>query len=194
MMKGFTMGLKKLVLASSILVSTLFAGTYNVDSEHTDIGFKVRHMMISNVKGNFNNFSGVFQYDEKSNALKDLEGKIKTSSINTSHKKRDDHLKSADFFDVKKYPYITFKSTKIENDKIYGDITIKGQTKNINLSLENGGTIKDPWGKQRAGFALSGKIKRSDFGLTYNSFLETGGVAIGDIVKFDIEIEGIKKR
>lgn len=187
------MNLKKLALASTLLVSSLFAGNYSLDKSHTSVGFKVKHMMISNVKGNFSEFSGDFEYDEKSNMLKAMNGKISVNSINTQNKKRDDHLRAPDFFDVKKYPNITFKLTKVEEDKAYGDITIKDVTKNIVLDFEAGGVIKDPWGNIRAGFSLEGKIKRKDFGITWNKVIEAGGVAVGDTVKLEIEVEGIKK-
>lgn len=188
------MNLKKIVLGSSILVSTLFAGNYNVDPMHSTTGFKVKHMMISNVTGKFDKFNGTFEYDEKKNSLTALSGTIEVASVNTGIAKRDGHLKSADFFDVAKYPKMTFKVTKIKGDYVYGDLTLKGVTKNIKLELENGGTAKDPWGNFRAGFALEGKISRADFGLTYNSTLETGGVLIGDTVKLHVEIEGIKAK
>ncbi|MGB5866552.1 MAG: YceI family protein [Arcobacteraceae bacterium] len=188
------MNLKKLVLGSSLLVSTLFAGNYNVDTAHSTVGFKIKHMMISNVSGTFDKFSGTFEYDEKTNRLKELTGNIQSDSVNTSNAKRDEHLKKEDMFDVAKYPTINFKVTKIDGEDVYGDFTLKGITKNIKLELENGGTIKDPWGNQRAAFALNGKIKRADYGLTYNTVLEAGGVAVGDDVKLHIEVEGIKSK
>jgi len=186
------MNLKKLLLTSSLLASTLFAGAYNVDKSHSTVGFKVKHMMISNVKGSFDGFKGTFNYDEKTKTLKTLSGEISTSSINTANEERDNHLKDKEMFAVKQFPTMTFKLTKLDGDEVYGDFTLKGITKNIKLDFENGGTVKDPWGNERAGFALTGKIKRADFGLTYNSILEAGGVAIGEVVKLDIEIEGIK--
>ncbi len=188
------MSLKKSVVGVALLASTLFAGTYNVDVSHSNIGFKVKHMMISNVVGKFNTFSGVFQYDEKKNTLKSLKAQIDVSSVNTENAKRDKHLRAADMFDVEKYPKITFVVTKIDGEDVWGDFTLKGITKNIKLEFENGGTIKDPWGNYRAGFILTGKIQRSEYGLTYNSVLEAGGVAVGDTVKLNIEVEGIKKR
>jgi len=185
------MNFKKLAITSTLLVSALFAGNYNVDNAHTNVGFKVKHMMITNVKGNFKEFKGTFEYDEKKNTLVALDGEIKVQSINTENKKRDDHLRSADFFDAEKYPKIAFVLTKIDGDEAYGDITIKGVTKNIKLDFEAGGSIKDPWGKQRAGFTLEGKIKRKDFGITWNKVIEAGGVAVGDTVKLEVEVEGI---
>ena len=188
------MNIKKLALVSTLLVSTLFAGTYNVDKSHSNIGFKVKHLMISNVKGNFNEFKGSFEYDEKTKTLTSLNGEIQVASINTENKKRDDHLKSPDLFDQAKFPLITFKLTKIDGDEAYGDFTMKGVTKNIKLDFDNGGTIKDPWGNERAGFALSGKIDRKDFGITWNKVLEAGGLTVGNIIKLDIELEGIKAK
>jgi len=184
------MNIKKLILGSSLLVSTLFAGNYNVDTAHSNVGFKIKHMMISNVSGTFSKFDGTFEYDEKLNTLKSLSGEIQVDSIYTANAKRDKHLVADDMFDVAKYPTITFKITKIDGDDVYGDFTLKGITKNIKLELDNGGSIKDNRGNEKAAFALSGKISRSDFGLTYNSVLEAGGVAIGDTVKLDIEVEG----
>jgi polyisoprenoid-binding protein YceI len=148
--------------------------------------------MISNVKGSFGDFKGTFEYDEKTKTLKALNGEVQVASINTDNKKRDTHLKEEEIFNAAKYPVITFKMTKIDGDNVYGDFTLKGVTKNIKLEFENGGTITDPWGNERAGFSLEGKIKRADFGLTYNSVLEAGGFAIGEEVKLEIEMEGIK--
>jgi polyisoprenoid-binding protein YceI len=188
------MKLIKLTMVSVITASALFAGTYNVDKSHSNVGFKVKHMMISNVKGTFDKFNGSFEYDEKTNTLKSLVGTVDTSSINTANEKRDKHLKSSDFFDVKKYPEIKFILDKIDGEIAYGKLMMHGITKDITLELENNGTVKDPWGNIRVGLALSGKIVRKDFGLTYNSVLEAGGVTIGDTVKLEIEIEGILQK
>ena len=188
------MNFKKLILGSTLIASTLFAGTYNVDVSHSSVGFKVKHLMISNAVGKFDTFKGTFDYDEKKNTLTSLTVQIDVMSVNTENAKRDKHLKNADMFDVQKYPMIDFVVTKINGEDVYGDFTLKGITKNIKLELENGGTIKDHKGKNRAAFTLTGKIKRSDFGLTYNSILEAGGVAIGEVVKLNIEIEGIQAR
>lgn len=185
-MKFFKLGL------ASIAVSTaLFAGNYNVDSSHTNAAFTVKHMMITNVTGKFNDVAGSFEFDEKTKTLKSLNGEIVVASINTANEKRDEHLKADDMFDVAKFPKIIFKTTKVENNAIYGDFTMKGVTKNIKLELENGGIITDPWGKQRAGFELEGKINRKDFGITWNKVLETGGVAVGEEIKLQIAMEGI---
>lgn len=181
----------KLGLASLAVSTALFAGNYTVDAGHTNAGFTVKHMMITNVTGKFNDVAGTFEFDEKTNTLKSINGEIIVASINTANEKRDEHLKAEDMFDVAKFQKITFKSTKIEKDAVYGDFTMKGVTKNIKLDLETSSVIKDPWGKQRTGFSLNGKIKRSDFGLTWNKALETGGVAVSDEVKLAIDIEGV---
>ena len=185
------MKILKLSLVSLAVSTALFAGTYNVDASHTNAGFTVKHMMITNVTGKFNDIAGTFEFDEKTNTLKSINGEIVVASINTANEKRDEHLKAEEMFDVAKFPKITFKSTKIEKDAVYGDFTMKGVTKYIKLDLETTSVIKDPWGKQRTGFSLNGKIKRSDFGLTWNKALETGGVAVSDEVKLAIDIEGV---
>ena len=185
------MKILKLSLASIAVSTALFAGNYNVDASHTNARFTVKHMMITNVTGKFNDVAGTFEFDEKTNTLKSINGEIVVASINTANEKRDEHLKAEDMFDVAKFQKITFKSTKIEKDAVYGDFTMKGVTKNIKLDLETSSVIKDPWGKQRTGFSLNGKIKRSDFGLTWNKALETGGVAVSDEVKLAIDIEGV---
>jgi len=185
------MKLGKLTLATIIAASTLFGGTYNIDKSHSNVGFKVKHLMISNVTGKFDKFNGNFEYDEKTNTLKSLVGNIEISSINTESEKRDAHLKSADFFDEKNHPKSTFKLTKTVEDKAYGIITIRGISKDIVLDFENNGSIKDPWGNTRVGLELNGKINRKDFGLNWNKALELGGVVVGEKVKLSIELEGI---
>ena len=185
------MKLVKVGLASILAAGALFGGTYNVDSSHSNVGFKVKHMMISNVQGKFDKFTGSFEYDEKTKQLQSLQGNIEVASINTGDAKRDGHLKAPDLFDAAKFPTITFKLNKIEEDKAYGQLTMHGITKNIELDFENNGSVKDPWGNTRVGLALSGKLNRKDYGITWNKVLEAGGVAVGDKVKLDIELEGI---
>ncbi|MFA9372943.1 MAG: YceI family protein [Poseidonibacter sp.] len=185
------MNLVKLGLASILAAGVLYAGTYNVDTSHSNVGFKVKHLMISNVSGKFDKFSGSFEYDEKTKQLKSLKGIIDVNSVNTENAKRDGHLKSADFFDAGKYPEITFTLEKIKDDYAFGKLTIHGITKDVKLDYENNGSIIDPWGNTRVGLALSGKLNRSDYGLVYNQALEAGGVVIGEKVKLNIELEGI---
>ena len=179
-MKKISLGLLSIFAASS-----LFAGTYSVDTTNSNAGFTVKHMMVSNVTGKIKDISGTFEYDEKANTLVSVEGELNVSSIDTADEKRDAHLRADDIFDAKKFPKISFKSTKVENDVVYGDLTIKGITKNIKLNLENGGAVGT-----KSGFALSGKINRSEFGVTWNKILETGGVAVSDEVVLTIDIEG----
>ena len=153
----------KLGLASVIASSALFAGTYNVDASHSNVGFKVKHLMISNVSGKF---------DKKTKKLKSLVGEVTVSSINTEDEKRDTHLKSADFFDEVNHPTLTFKLDKVDGNSAYGKLTIRGVTKDVKLDLENNGTAVDPWGNTRVALALTGKINRTDFGLNWNKALE----------------------
>lgn len=181
----------KLGLASLVASSALFAGTYNVDASHSNVGFKVKHLMISNVSGKFDKFSGKFEYDEKTKTLKGLAGEVSVASINTEDAKRDAHLKSADFFDEVNNPTLTYKLDKVEGNTAYGKLTIRGVTKDVKLDLENNGTAIDPWGNTRVALALTGKINRTDFGLNWNKALESGGVLVDETVKLDIEIEGI---
>ena len=176
-----------LLLASG----TLFAVPFDVDPAHSSVEFKVRHLMISNVKGEFDAFSGT--YDLEKGTLKSLSGKIDAASVDTGIDKRDAHLKSPDFFDVAKYPAITFVMTKFDGKSVTGDLTIHGVTRSVTLDAEVSGTVKDPWGGTRSSVSLSGSIKRSDFGLKYNQVLEAGGVAVGDEVKLSVELEGIAK-
>lgn len=180
------------LLALTLLGSaSLFAGNYTVDTTHSTVAFKVKHMMISEVSGKFDTFNGTFEYDEKTKTLKSLSGKIDAASINTANEKRDGHLKSPDLFDVQKYPEITFTLDKVKGNTAYGKLTLHGVSKNVKLTLENNGAIKDPWGNTRVGLGLSGEINRKDYGITWNTALEAGGVAVGENVKLDIQLEGI---
>ena len=179
------------VTAAMLSAGALLAAPYEVDPTHSSVNFKVRHMMISNVVGKFDTFSG--SYDMENGKLLALTGTVDTASVDTGIEKRDGHLKSADFFDVTKYPTITFKMTKFDGDKVTGDLTMHGVTHSVTLDAEVSDTIKDPWGLTRSSVSLSGKVKRSDYGLTYNQVLEAGGVAVGDEIKISVELEGIAK-
>lgn len=185
------MKLIKIGIASIVAAGALYAGTYNVDASHSNVGFKVKHLMISNVNGNFEKFNGSFEYDEKSGVVKALNGVIETSSINTDDVKRDGHLKSADFFDATKYPTMTFKLDRVEDDKAYGKLTIKDITKDVAFDIEKTGEVTDPWGNKRVGLEISGKINREDYGLKWNKTLEAGGVLVGETVKIQVELEGV---
>ena len=185
----------KLGIISILTASTLFAGTYDIDPVHSNVGFKIRHMMIAYVNGKFDKFSGIFVYDEKTKALKSLEGTVFVNSINTQNSDRDADLRSVNFFDTAKYPKMHMKITKIADDIAYGDLTIHGITKKVKMNLETSGVVvKDPWGNTKTGLNLSFKINRQDFGLKWNKLLETGGVIVGDKVKVNIDIEGVLKK
>lgn len=184
--------LKFLAVALTVGASSLFAGVYKVDTSHTNVTFSVKHMMISTVNGEFKKFDGNFKLDDKNNLIA-LNGEMDVESINTNIAKRDAHLKSDEIFDAKKFPKVTFVLDKVKGDKAYGKLTIKGITKDVVLDYEFGGTITDPWGKQRAGLSLSGKVDRRDYNITWNQALEAGGVVVSEIVKLNVEIEGILK-
>ena len=176
------------------------ATTWNIDSDHSNIGFKVRHLMVSNVKGSFEKNSGVVTVNDKDITKSKVEVTIDTASVNTNVAKRDVHLRSADFFDVAKYPTMTFVSKKVakagkDKLKVTGDLTLHGVTKQVVLDVEGlSKESKDPWGNTRSGAVASTKINRKDFGLVYNAVLETGGVAVGEEVTISLEIELIKAK
>jgi polyisoprenoid-binding protein YceI len=170
---------------------------YTVDPAHTRVGFSVRHLVISNVKGNFTAYTGAFTLNGASELIA-AEAAIDAASIDTGVEKRDDHLRSPDFFDAKAFPAITFESTSIsheENDYVVvGNLTIRGVTKKVTLKGELIGVVKDPWGNVRAGFTAKGRIDRKDFGLTWNKALEAGGVLVGDEVILELDVEGIETK
>lgn len=172
--------------------------TYNIDPAHSAAHFSVRHMMITNVRGSFGSVKGTVTYDSENPSDSSIDAVIDTTSINTQEPQRDAHLKSADFLDVEKFPTITFKSTKVvsessEEQTVTGELTIHGVTKEVVLKVEGPTTEgKDPWGNARIGASATTKIKRGDFGLTWNAALETGGILVGDDVKIELEISLIK--
>lgn len=169
---------------------------WTLDPAHSEVTFKVKHMMITNVTGLLTDYSveANSASDDFSNADVTFVGKL--ASINTGNEQRDGHLRSADFFDVEKNGEVTFKSTSLSKNgsdlKLEGDLTIKGITKKISLDVEFGGIQKDPWGNTKAGFTVSGKLNRKDFGLTWNAQLETGGVLVSEEVKIAAEIQLVK--
>jgi len=181
-----------LAVALVLGVSSLFGGVYKVDASHTNVSFSVKHMMISTVNGQFEKFDGTFELDKKNNLVA-LTGEMEVESINTNIAKRDAHLKSDEIFDAKQFPKVTFVLDKVKGKKAYGKLTIKGITKDVVLDYEFGGTVTDPWGKQRAGLSLSGKLDRRDYNITWNQALEAGGVVVSETVKLNIEIQGILK-
>jgi len=175
------------------------AAPWQIDPDHSSFQFKVRHLMVSNVKGDFTKVKGAVTMDDKDVSNLNVELVIDAASVNTGHAKRDEHLRAADFFDVAKYPTITFVSKKVtkagpDRLQVIGDLTLHGVTKEITVDVEGPTSeIKDPWGNFRRGATATTKINRKDFGLTWNRVLETGGVVVGEDVDIFIEIELIKK-
>jgi polyisoprenoid-binding protein YceI len=172
--------------------------TYQIDPAHSGAHFSVRHMMISNVRGEFTKVQGTILWDSENPANSSIAASIDATSINTRDAQRDGHLKSADFFEVEKFPEIQFQSIQVQPTEggleVTGDLTIHGVTNRVVLEVE-GPTpeTKDPWGNVRIGASATTKIRRKDFGLTWNSALETGGVLVGDDVKISIELEGLRQ-
>jgi polyisoprenoid-binding protein YceI len=194
---------KSIALIGTIIALSLpafaFASTWTIDPDHSNIGFKVKHLMVSNVKGSFDKHTGVVEINDEDITKSKVEVSIDTNSINTNVEKRDEHLRSADFFDVAKFPTMTFVSKKVakagkDKLKVTGDLTLHGVTQEVVLDIE-GPTqeSKDPWGVIRKGATASTKINRKDFGLVWNAALETGGVAVGEEITITLEIEMIKK-
>ena len=180
----------KIFIAILFAALSLNAQSFKVDTAHTKIVFKVKHLMISNVTGYFETFNGSFDYDAKKGLVTALKGEVQTNSINTSVEKRDNHLRSPDFFDAAKYPVMTLEMLSLDDDEMIANLTIKGITKKVKFEFENGGTATAPNGVKKAGFSLEGKVNRHDYGLSWNKVLETGGVVVGDIVKINIDVEG----
>ena len=167
------------------------ATQWNLDQSHSEITFKVRHMMISNIKGGFNNFTAEMQAEDDTFNNVQVKAAVQTNSVSTNSADRDAHLKSEDFFNVAVNPQITFESDSLNNE-ITGNLTINGVTKAIKLDVDFGGVNVDPWGQTKAGFSFEGKIKRSDFGLNWNAALETGGVMVSDEVKIAGDLQFVK--
>ena len=184
------------------LALLLFAGAahsadkYMIDAVHSYVGFSVRHLVISNVKGNFSDFSGTITVDGADPGKSAVDVTIKAASIDTDNDGRDTHLKSADFFDVQKYPDITFQSTKVEKTDagytLYGKLTMHGKTNDVIIPFQFNGKIKDPQGAERIAFEGQTSLSRSAYDITWNKALETGGVVVGDEVKIDLQIEAVK--
>jgi polyisoprenoid-binding protein YceI len=172
--------------------------SWTIDAAHSNLDFSIRHMMIAKVKGTFHTFEAAVEADPTDLTTANISVSVDLSSIDTRNKDRDAHLRSADFFDVENEPKMTFQSTKITKAgdgeyNVTGDLTLHGVTKSETLSVTFEGAGKDPWGNEKVGFSGHGNIKRSDFGLTYNAALETGGVLIADEVKISLEIEAVKQ-
>lgn len=195
-MNNFT---RNLATALLLLLPTLsFASTWNIDPSHSNVGFKVRHLMVSNVKGVFGTVAGVVNVDEQDVTRSTVSATIDAASIDTGVAKRDAHLKSEDFFDVARFPTMTFVSTSVARAgegrlKVTGDLTLRGVTRSVVLDVEGPSPVaKDPMGNLRWGASAETKINRKDFGIGWNKALETGGVLVGDQIAISIEVEMVK--
>jgi polyisoprenoid-binding protein YceI len=172
---------------------------WQLDSTHSELGFKIKHLMISNVSGVFKTFNVEATMDEKDFTTAKIKMTADMSSVSTNNEARDQHLRNSDFFEVDKFPELVFTSTRVdkvddENFTVHGDLTLRGVTKPVQLNVEYSGATKDPWGGVRSGFIVNGKIKRSDWGVSFNGVLETGGVVLGEEVKINSEIQLVKQQ
>ncbi len=172
---------------------------WQVDTAHADVEFAVRHLMISTVKGRFAGVTGSASYDPERPSSVKLSVTIPVATVDTRVEQRDQHLRSADFFDAANYPTITFIGRRVEGDvsgqfKLIGDLTIRGVSREVVLDVTAEGATSDPWGNERLGFSATGSINRADFGLTYNQALETGGVLVGEQVRITINVELMRPR
>ena len=179
-------------MSDSTTTTTIPAGTWTLDTAHSSVGFTVRHMMVSKVRGRFGDFSADIVIGEDP-LQSTVNAVVQMASIDTGEGARDDHLRTNEFFDIENHPTMTFRSTGITGSgtdyELTGDLTIKGVTKPVTFDLEFGGVGKDPWGNTRAGFTLTGTINRKDFGMAYNAVLETGGIMVGEKVSIELDIE-----
>ena len=171
------------------------ADTYKIDPAHTSLGFSVRHMGVSNVKGHFDGFAGSLVLDDGN--IKEASGTVQVKSVNTGIEKRDNHLRSGDFFDAAQYPSITFKTKRIEKSGdqtiLIADFTMRGVTKELRLPVTLSGPVKDPQGNTRIGLEGRTKLNRKDYGMKFNAMMETGGLLVGDEVTIDINAEAVKE-
>lgn len=192
--------IKKISLLAVIFLFSaqiVLAATYKVDPVHSQVEFIVDHLMVFKVTGAFNEYQGEIVAEPTTKSLQSATANIKVASIDTREPKRDNHLRSADFFDAENYPDMIFVSKKVEGQGsdivVYGDLTIRGTTKEVMLKGSYRGENKDPWGNVRTGFSASTIINRHDFGLNWNKALETGGFVVGDQVTINLEIQGVKQ-
>ena len=169
-----------------------------LDPTHSELGFKIKHLMITSISGSVKNFEAEVEMDETDFSSAQINLTAGMASISTNNEQRDVHLRTSDFFEVEKYPELKFRSTKVEKIdsdtfSLYGELILKGVTKPVKLNVEFNGVTKDPWGNERAGFVVTGKISRSEWGVNFNSVLETGGVALSDEVRIHSEIQLVKQ-
>jgi polyisoprenoid-binding protein YceI len=182
---------------NTVTTATALQTRWAIDPAHTSVEFAVRHLMISTVRGRFADVQGTVRLDPADLSSAELDVTIGTASIDTRVAQRDDHLRSADFFDVEQFPVLTFKSRRVDvqgdDVTLTGDLTIRGVTGRVSLAVTPQGEQADPWGGTRRGFEATGRIKRSDFGLTWNQVLEAGGVAVGDEVTITIDAQLVQQ-
>jgi polyisoprenoid-binding protein YceI len=165
--------------------------TWKIDPSHSRVGFTVRHLLFTKVHGAFTRFSGEIEHDEKTGEFSAARARIEVASIDTAEPKRDEHLRSNDFFDAGNHPLITFESVRVDAGKLYGDLTIRGVTKTVIIDVEELGRMKDPWGGQRVAFTGKLTIDRKDYGVSWNQTLDAGGLAVGDKVEIVLEVQAV---
>ncbi|MCB0393857.1 MAG: polyisoprenoid-binding protein [Bdellovibrionales bacterium] len=187
------------VLFAMLVTNSAFAAKFSLDHAHSEVGFEVKHLVLFDVKGRFDKFSGEFEFDDKTGNLTNVMATIEADSINTNEPDRDKHLRSADFFETSKFKTITFKGKKVNKSgnkpvSISGDLTIHGVTKPVTLNLEYQGIAQDAWGNTKLGFKATGEIDRKEFGLTWNKKLDKGGLAVGEKVKIIIAGQAGQKK
>lgn len=175
-------------------METLTKTKWAIDPTHSEIGFKVKHMMISNVSGHFESFQATVESETEDFKDADIEVKIDVASIHTKEKDRDAHLKSDDFFNAEKYPEIIFKSKSFDGSTLVGDLTIRDITKEMSLDVEFNGIATDPYGQVKAGFEISGQINRKEFGLKWNAITEAGNIVVSDTIKLVIGVQFVKQQ
>lgn len=188
-----------LAAALAVLAAPGRAATFEIDPVHSEVGFKVRHMMVSRVPGKFKKFAGTFEFDGKRPEAWKADATIETASIDTENERRDGHLRSPDFFDAEKFPALTFVSTAVRewkdgSGKLAGKLTMRGVTKEVVLDLVLNGELSDPDRGDRAGFTATTKVDRRDFGIVWNKTLDKGGLTVGNEVDVTLEIEGVRRK
>jgi polyisoprenoid-binding protein YceI len=182
---------------STIIEQDQATSTWSIDAAHTEVGFEVKHLMISKVRGRFAGVTGTIRLDEANLANSSVTAEIDAASIDTRTEQRDAHLRSADFFDVERFPAITFRSTRVEQAgggafRVVGDLTIRDVTREVVLAVQDEGRGKDPWGGDRAAFSATVSVDRREFGLTWNQALETGGVLVGNEIRISLDVQAVR--
>ncbi len=190
--------LLRLSILSAFILGSAVAEEFDLDAAHTNVGFSVKHLVLSNTKGNFKEFSGTLTYDANDLASAKFTAKMQVKSINTENEKRDEHLKGADFFDATHFPEISFESSKFEkSDKgvnVSGKLTLHGVTKDVTLPVEFTDKINDGWGNMRMGMHSEFVVNRQDYGVSYGKVLDNGGLAVGNDVKVEVDAEWTVKK